>query len=100
MQNCLGAWGGRCRNPNQEEGNSLFSSMVVGLKTGGGAEPHSHLLAERAALLLISRLGPMGSAASAAEKRKMPVIFSPVTPERPLLRVFTILPVPATTTPT
>lgn len=39
MQNCLGAWGGRCRNPNQEEGNSLFSSMVVGLKTGGGASP-------------------------------------------------------------
>ena len=30
----------------------------------------------------------MGSAASAAEKRKMPVIFSPVTPERPLLPSF------------
>lgn len=35
-------------------------------------------------MLLISRRGPMGSAASAAQKRKMPVIFRPVTPERPL----------------
>lgn len=32
----------------------------------------------------------MGSAASAAEKRKMLVIFSPVRPERPLPRVFPI----------
>lgn len=94
MQNCLGFWG-RCRNLNHARREfTVLLSLGVGLKAERGAEPHSHFLAERAALLLISRLGPMGSAASAAEKRKMPVIFSPVTPERPCCRVFAIPPAP------